>query len=256
VRRRLFLACALLALATTVQAQTLETGTAFNKTATSSGIVTITPGRTTVAGNLLVVGVISRDLGSCHVASVAANSGDNFTQVSGAEAVGPIYIADTWVKANATANAGTITVTMNANCIGVTIALAAQLWEVSGMATSTPLDVAAVVTASSAGTLVDTAIVTTTNGHDFISATVVETTTVPNLNGVHSGDPFTQNATNNDSVGMGTAYRIVSSTGSYKAQWDLSSSGALTSSVVSFKAAATSSGCKGLTLGVWSCDEF
>lgn len=183
----------------------------------------------TGSGNLIVVAFASINF-TPTITSVTDNAGNTYVEAGSARAVDSAAneIVDVWYAKNSKSGATTVTITPSASGTG-----AAMIWEFSNVDTGSPLDQTTVLNSQPAATTPLGASVTTTAPNEVIVSVM---SPVGTITGPHSGNAFIS-----DSLffGVGWAHLVTSSTGTYAAQWDITS-GTYASSTVSFRAAASS----------------
>jgi hypothetical protein len=182
-------------------------------------------------GHLIVVGwQAGGGTGTANtIISITDNAGNAYVQAAGARAIDSNdgTFQDIWYAKNTFSGATSITVSPSAVIQG-----GAVIWEFSGMDISAPLDETAALNSQAATTAVSGASVTTAAPNEVVISLVL----VLNSAELASGSAFT-----NDSSLMsnGWAHLVASSTGTYQAQWNQTSSGTYEASTVSFKAASS-----------------
>jgi hypothetical protein len=153
------------------------------QTAESTGSKTISVAASGT-GNLIVVAM---EIGSsATVSSITDNAtgGSNtYVQVPGARASYSAGASDIWYAKNSKVGATTITVTLSSGTPGALVA-----WQVAGISTTAPLDVAAAANNQPASATPQGPAVTTTNAGDFVVSLAVVTNSIT---GMAAGNEFT-----------------------------------------------------------------
>ncbi|MBV8757597.1 MAG: hypothetical protein JO257_09990 [Deltaproteobacteria bacterium] len=184
--------------------------------------VTVSP---TGAGHLIIVAVQFQPGNGGGVQLVTDSAGGMYTAVPGSSAsnAGANLAVQLWYLADSHAGAMSIAAS-SATFRGVAI------WEVAGMRTTNPIDVAAIRNDGTSSTTPNGAPVTTTAAGDFIvSAAIVAN----NVTGTVAGNEFTNDALPN---GNGFAHLTAprAPTGLHQARWDQPMAGVYCSSTAAF----------------------
>lgn len=199
-------------------------------TSGSSFVVTITA---PAAGNFLVCTVAINP----NTRFVASISGGGVTWGGAADArntnATQAYTSEIWSGVNSSGSGTSITINLSATptraCVNIS--------EWAGVALTSPFDVGAGTT-NGTSTSPATDSITTLNANDLIIAALTLSTT-----GTHSAGPtnsFTEltDTTNGSTVGLFSAYRLVSATALYSTGWTISAGQKWVTTIASYKAAA------------------
>lgn len=214
-----------------------------NSGTVSTVSITIT---SSTAGNLLAVDIdclIENPSDTLSVSGVTDNKGQTWSKATGA-AGSYLYsgaypaITDIWYFPNSAAGVTTVTVTFTGTGVGTdTISTFCEVSEITGCATSSPVDAVASLSNATSTTVALSASVTTTLAQDFILTVIPYNAFPGSITSVTS--PYTIGGTvlNTD------AYYVPSGTvSSSQASFNGASSGtAYSSSTVAFKAAGAGS---------------
>lgn len=199
---------------------------AANNTQTSSASCQITI--STTGGNLIVA-CFDQNVNNTQTLSVTDSNSATYTQAGGYASGSTTQRSAMFYLANAAA------VTFVKGTWGtISGRIGGRAFEISGAATSTPLDAAASTTATASGTSLASGSLTTTNANDIL---IVDTATTA-INTVAAGTGYT-NPTGSQSQRGGMSYKIVSATQSGTTTTQTWGSAATASCCfASFKAAA------------------
>lgn len=206
-----------------------------NMTLTNNAGSTSTPSGTitaTLAGSCIFVYEGGVAIGP--PVSIADDQSNSYIHVTGAQienSNSPNQWGDAWVMPNAAAGVTTVTVTNTGSAADTFIAIA----EVTGCATSTPVDTQNTNQGNGTGPPNSGGSVTTTNANDIVFSLYI---TSRNIQSVAS--PFDTNMQHNNAAtyAAGVSYAIVSSTGTYDPTWTDDTAGVFVGSTVALKAAA------------------
>jgi hypothetical protein len=176
----------------------------------------------TTAGNSLVIGFTSNNgQGAALITAVTNNAGDSCTQVAGARSTNttPNSSADIWTCLVGKGGATSVTVTTNVTATGEL-----GVWE---MANVQSVDAKCAGNSQPASATPTGCALTTTAASEFL----VELADYQgSITGMNSGNAFVSDSTQQ---GNGFAHLVVSTKGTYSAQWASSAAGTYNSSGVS-----------------------
>jgi hypothetical protein len=202
--------------------------TNFSNTSVSS----LSISHTSTAGNFLVatVGVESTADNTAAVSSITDTAGNNWIKaVRGYGNAGASSRVEIWYAANAQA---VTSITIN---LTTPDDLVSNISEYSGVASSSPLDVAAGNTSGATSTSAATPSITTTSANDLVIASTSWATTATTTG---AGAPYTSltQVANTFPKKISPAYRVLASAGATNAAWTLSTSAISGNAIVAFKA--------------------
>lgn len=198
--------------------------------ASTSGATSLsnTPGAATTAGNLLILSIV--DVDGTTAPTISDTAGNTWTSAGvSLEYTYPrqaliYYCSDA-------ASISSVTITPSSSQI-----IYAQLYEVSGCATVSPLDVAISASGSSAAPTATTG--TTTDASEFTVGLFANNAPLAGLSGVTSGWTTQAEIHPASSAGLYPAYRILSATGAVTLAGTWSASVAWGVLIATFKAGA------------------
>lgn len=183
----------------------------------------------TNAHSLLVVGW-SSITSTATVTGITDNKGDSFVEAGSARAVdGSNSMIDIWYAKDVAAGVMSITITPSPSGADG----GAVIWEVANIDTVSPLDKTGVLNSGGPSATPSGPTLTTTFANEFVVSAISPQNTV---SGITSGNAFTNDST---VYYNGWAHLITTTTGTFNAQWNVSSSGTYASSAVAFKPVGT-----------------
>jgi hypothetical protein len=176
----------------------------------------------TGAGHVLFVGLQCFKMGNVQISDNAPDGGNTYTLVPGG--IAP-QCAELWIATQS--KAGATSISGVGDCSSAVVA-----WEVAGLSTTAPLDVAGQFTNQPISATPLGAAVTTTHPGDFVLSILIGAETVT---GLHAGDAFT-----NDELANGNGWAHLTSNaappGRYQAEWDQDRAGSSCGVTAAFKA--------------------
>jgi hypothetical protein len=186
------------------------------------------------SGNLIVIGWQANGGSNTAttITSVTDSVGNSYVEAGAARAIDTAIgtIADIWYAKNIAAGATSVTITPSMSISSGN----AVIWEFAGADPTAPLSQTATLNSQPASTSPVGAAVSASAGDAIVTTSVVGMT----VTGIYPGNPFVIDSLQN---GNAWSHLLVSTSGTYSAQWTQPNSATYNNSTVSFRAAQSSS---------------